>query len=532
MAATADKYSKNTLNDKDSGTTKQVFALMPLALQEYQSDATFESTFFCHDVWHKTDTEGKECVIGLLREPVSQADRPLYNQMHADKRKGKLHLVKNGVNYTVLNDGGLNTKPYIEITSVDLCAQNILVFSVDYTNAYYLVTKAARLTIERWQKSGSTWVYNGQSATVALRDLPVAAKTSGTDFSFLVEDAMNSLAFDEGDKAKLYIKMYNDETGLYTEATASPYVSNEMFPEVDKGVVMLNVYKITSLGQKPSTGDEYKVLMKPEYYATKTGAGGVQVPLENGDEGYPNLVNLFNVRKETSSQTGAELYTTVYFNGQLGASISREILSTFLPDGMYYGFPASTPFVDVDPPQNDKIIFVRSDSSFAGRAYKWADSEYVTPTPTIPASISSFTIEIPTSGNNKSYARFIDSYYETHIYPSVSVRGKGSCLVTVEVVRIVNDSQETVVYTKDVDVDFGSSTSETTKTIEVVYASGEEAVPSYQLQWVEDIYTPQHVGATTDKCEYVLRVTSSDPLISGGTYPYESTYVDIETLVQ
>ena len=150
MAATKDKYSKNTLNDQNTtvaGVTKpQIYALMPLALNEYRADPTdqhpeqtqvadeenFKALFFCHAVWYKEDTDGKQCVIGLLdtRAGISNA---YYREMHggcsataatasADphKRNGKLRITKNGVSYIVLNDGGLNTKPFVEMGGIIL----------------------------------------------------------------------------------------------------------------------------------------------------------------------------------------------------------------------------------------------------------------------------------------------------------------------------------------------------------------------------------------------------------------------------
>ena len=63
MAATADKYSKDTLNDQDNGNTKQIYALQPLALKNYrvnpdapnpdqtyaQDEENFKTLFYVHD---------------------------------------------------------------------------------------------------------------------------------------------------------------------------------------------------------------------------------------------------------------------------------------------------------------------------------------------------------------------------------------------------------------------------------------------------------------------------------------------------
>jgi len=364
MAATADKYSKNTLNDKDDGNDKQVFALMPLALQEYQSDATFESTFFCHDVWHKTDTEGKECVIGLLREPVSQADRPLYNQMHADKRKGKLHLVKNGVNYTVLNDGGLNTRPYVNLVSIDLCAVNMLVFTLDYKNAYWLNTNSATAVLS----------VTGSTRTVALADLPKASKAEGT-MSFILTNEMLDLNAQENDTLSLKVRVKNDEDPLSSDVG---FESNTLTATVQKAIELTTVYKITAQDTpSPMDGTQYKVLFNEAKWERRDTTQGIW-----------KMQNLFD--ELTSSTTiSRDRNTITYITGVLGSAVPSDFLTRRLPEGMYYGFPSSTPFVSQDPPAYDKIVWVKDDASGNGMVHKVGKWTYNPPYVPDPLVITS-----------------------------------------------------------------------------------------------------------------------------------------------
>lgn len=520
MGAPKDRFSANVIYG-DDGTKKLYYYAK--ALTEYRQnpqqlnpsvdDPHFCELFFVDKVKHIKDTAGGDCLQSYIE--VGSDNAALHNPLRHSKVAAceKINNVLHS--YIQLNDGGLNTKPYIYIDSINLCAQNMLVFSVTYRNAYYDVTTGAVATLELLQQSGGQWVV-GLTETAALASLPVAAKANGTGFSFLIEDKMIALAANVGDKVRVTINVTNNE-GTYT--------SNSATDDVTERIETLDVYKINSISDNPYSGVHYKAILKKEYYATDIHGD----PLVQGDEGYPNLINLFAARPETLQQSGAEVDTTVFFNGQAGSAINRNILTAFLPDGIYYGFPPDWPGnYQADPPAADKIIFIRTNQSLgAGQAYKWANSAYTPPTPVITAVFSDADTAINTSGDYISYAYDYGDYYDVFIYPLVSVTGKGSGTVTVEVVRVVDGEDDYTVYSKDVDVDFGSSTVETTKQIPI--STGEE-VPIDHLELVEDICT-KNAGYST--YEYEVRVSSSNPSISGATYPIVGNHgtVDIQDLV-
>lgn len=566
MAATKDKYSKNTLNDQNTTvagvTTPQIYALMPLALNEYRADPTnqhpeqtqvadeenFKALFFCHAVWYKKDTDGKQCAIGLLdtRAGITNSH---YREMHggcsatqatanADphKRNGKLRITKNGINYMVLNDGGLNTKPWVEIRTVDLCAQNMLIFTLDYKNAYYAITTAARLTIERWVPSGSTWVNSGQKWIVSINTLPVAAKSSGTDFSFLVEDAMNALAFEEGDKAKIYIKIYNEETGAYTSSTATPYVSNEMFPLVEEAIYTLQIYKITSLDDTPQTdGVEYRCIIRPEDYEDRTSD-------TDPEQNLHYLLNVYGAGTNHPVQT--------FLNGQIGAHINKDILTTFLPDGMYYGFPADWPgnYPEDEGTYNphNRVVYIRSDAiaPFYGQAYMW---NYLSqpgpgPGPIEPdAEFSAFSVVID---RTRSWAVYSGADYEVHIYCNISATSthSGTGSFQLQLVQI-NDNGATEVETdilqnpKVLAVTFTSSASSSNpQTITIPQSEqsetqGEESVDSGHIGTIDFVVTPQSSTSQSSQYNFVLRVLSCSPDSQSITFPVESVAVSLDDLL-
>ena len=190
MAATANKYSSETLNDKDttSGgtTTKNILALQPLALNEYRAnpldqhpdqtqtadDASFKNHFFVNEVWHRQDADGNEVVLGLLENTPSYETYKLHqdgSETGKTSRFGKLRINKNGTNYIVLNDGGLNTKALIRFasSSPNQIYTNYVKVICYLRSAYYLRTDRFKVHI----------IKNGTE----IYDFPLIYDASATD---------------------------------------------------------------------------------------------------------------------------------------------------------------------------------------------------------------------------------------------------------------------------------------------------------------------------------------------------------------
>lgn len=519
MAATADKYSKNTLNDKDttSGgtTTKNILALQPLALTEYTSDANFKQKFFCNDVWHRQDSEGKECVIGLLDTRAGVTDSH-YRELHggcsateaiaqADphKRNGKLHLVKNGVNYIVLNDGGLNTKAFADAPTIDMCAANLVIFHFPYQNAYWQNTTSAVATIELWRGGSKT-----NARTKALTDMPKLRNTDGT-YYILDQDTINAMSPQVGSTIKIKITMTNGE---------GDYVSSDGSATVGPRVDIIDVWKVTATNQKYTTGDRYHCLIKPEYW-------------EAGTDEEKTLYDLFQRAQNTW------VGTNVFLMGYSGNAAPGDLLESPLPDGMYYGFPATTPFVSEDPPQANKIIEVETSSGEAGHAVKWHEYTYVDPTPPTPVeplTFTNFTIAITTSGTYKSYATENNRVYSCHIWPYITVTssnaGLGSFRVELVLIEEGNEHINTVVWHKDISVEFTSAGTKAIQQVGTSETEGEEGVPVTQVGCVDTSFTSQ--GGMYNY-SYRLQITSIDEncTLSGVTLPVQSTEINVEDLI-
>lgn len=519
MAATKDKYSKNTLNDQNTTvagvTTPQIYALMPLALTEYVSDFTFKSNFFCHDVWHKTDTDGKECVIGLLDTRAGVTDSH-YQQLHADKRKGKLRLTKNGVNYTVLNDGGLNTKPFVEMGGIDFCAENLISFHLAYQNAYWENTTTAIATLKHYRNDTLQ-----STRTMSLSDMPKVRATSSASFYVVDQDTINAIAPSEGDEIRISVAVTNDE-GTYTSLV-------ESIATVGPRIEFIRVYKIDGLPNPltddPTQGDIYKCLVKPEYWAS----------VSSGDDGYPNLKNLFATAKAT------RVNTTVYLRGFTGNAIPSSLLDTPLPAGMYYGFPETTPFVDVDPPQGDKIVYVEAvsgDAEHSGHAYMWNENTYTPPTPptpVVPLTFTDFTIAFSRTGTYTSYGTVVNNDYTMHLWPTITVsaNGAGQGSFHVELVWIEEGSTKTevIVWSKDIYVAFTAAGTQTIQQVSNSETQGEEAVPETQVGCIDTSFTSQ---SRMNIYSYRFQITAidSNSQLDGVTLPVETLEVVADDFIQ
>lgn len=434
MAATADKYSNNTLNDKDtvSGqtTTKNIFALMPLALTEYKanpsdqsesqatSDGSFCDKFFCHQVWHKKDTDNKEVVIGLL-DPRPSASNNHYRKLHRGcdenrqdeslhSKKGKLHLVKNGIDYIVLNDGGLNTKALYEPVSVLLCTLDYVILTVSFRNAYWINTSEVILTIKAYHNGTRRHTYTKRLSTDM--DMARGHNDGGQPYTLLVNPEWNQVVVG-GDSVEVSMTSTNEE-GDYTSSTITSQVS------ATERMMLIDLYKVTSLQGDPTLGEHYYGLLMKSWYNT----------LQNGDDDYPNLHDLFLIAKGTDwvDGRGNPMQTAISLIGQTSSAINENILTSYLPAGMYYGVPDKWDDPEEADPQGvARVVYVRSDGVTNGHAYRWDDA--VIPTPTVTPEAQRIQASIGMTGDHTSWYSLENGVYTVVVFPYIEItQAKGN----------------------------------------------------------------------------------------------------------
>lgn len=379
MAATKDKYSKNTLNDQNTTmagvTTPQIYALMPLALTEYlvasdlgipysqmtdaqkRDDTGFRQKFHCDAVWHKTDSQGKEVVLGLVLADGSSDNA----KHHATKRRGKLGITMSGVNYNVLNDGGLNTKPEAAFSALQnfKAYTNYIKVLCNLTSAYYLRTEYFQIDMN-WTHNGNSYDYSFQLnvGTTSNPTTVLAAKGKLTQFAAIYKGVIGYLY--EGDELYLTISANNEECN-YTGET--DYINPTKIHATVKGAMnFIQVYKFTSQptsSTDPLTGTPYAMLISDDQYKAPTppnvtGGGCLYRLLTATGAGDPMAEPFQNSEILQGVQGNAE--------DAYDATLSD------LEEGWYYGVPKSG--------LNDStLVYVHIDST--KKALKWMANPYV-----------------------------------------------------------------------------------------------------------------------------------------------------------
>ena len=292
MAATADKYSIDTLNDQDNGNTKQIYALQPLALKNYrvnpdapnpdqtyaQDEEHFKTLFYVHDTWHKQDSEGKECVIGLMNPNYSGDE---FYKHHAADRFGKLRLKKkvNGtwIDFIVLNDGGLNTLAYARFGSKThsedkdpiAAYTNYIKMPLYLKSAYYLQTDMFTLVFET-KNSQNQWVETYSHPVPITSNSTILA--AGRELDYIYSERNVNLG-PENTWCRLKILAENDE-GTYTSG-----YSNEFKLKGAMNFIKVYKFQIGSGGGPreipdtgptsdidPTTGDPYAMVISEDMY--------------------------------------------------------------------------------------------------------------------------------------------------------------------------------------------------------------------------------------------------------------------------
>ena len=307
---------------------------------------------------------------------------------------------------------------------------------------------------------------------------------------------------------------------MQTTNAEGVYERNTLSATVGERVELVTVYKIDSQDQDPRTGEAYRVLFRPEFWVAGDREGGY------------TLQNLFD--DLGAGTVSAERDTISFIHGLKGNGVSASLLTTGLPAGLYYGFPSSTPFVDADPPANDKIVWVKSSGGEQGMAYKVGVSTYVPVEPVVKTEFTGFTARIVMSGTPVSYATDPTSsgfYYNVHIVPGFTATASkaGVGMLTASLYLVTDGSQEVLIWKKNVDVSFSAAGTVTVPYADMSETGGEEGVPTNKVGYIDTVLTAQPGMHTY---EYILRVEDSDPQTDDpDDYPFESTAVSLEELL-
>lgn len=436
MAVTADKYSTDTFNDKDNGQNKQIYTYIPLALTAYVSDSNFKEKFFCHEVWKKKDSQGKDCIIGLIN-PSAGVSEGYYNQLHADSRKGKLRYIKGGVEYIVLNDGGLNTKPFIGFTNTAgiLCTKDCVILYITYKNAYYINTTNARIDIKA-KRSGSQIFSYGINL-----DIPTAMQSQSASYALFINPDWNQVV-QTGDAVEMTLSITNEEGTYTTDTLTGLSIISDRFK-------IIELYKIDQL-QNPlncdpmADGIPYRGLLRKSWYDV----------VSHDSPAHPNLHDMFDT---TQYGPNVSCPTTVEMTGIQAQVASGDIVSDYLPDGIYYGLPVAWEDPEVSQTAALVAMYISNSQSMRGEVVKY---NYVTiPQPVVQPAISRFLVTVGDDEMFTSYAYIdLDNFCHVAVYPKFIIDGRGVFSVNnVEVTLCIHNSNvlETKTFSATLDLASG-----------------------------------------------------------------------------
>lgn len=396
MAATADKYSPETRNNTSG---QEVYFFLPLALTEYltaaatksyaqmtdaekKDDTGFKQKFFVHAVYKLKDLNGNDCVVGML-DPNDQT-HPYYNNLHSNARKGRAIRYQESVSgngdwrgYIILNDGGLNTKPYAEFSGNIIAAYtNFIKVLCTLKSAYYLPTTKFTIDFYTVANNEETWIHSMDLVVSNASDprfLP--AKTSLTQFVAQIRNLGGVVA---GQLLRLKISATNEE-GTFTHPTAKEAT-------LKASMNFIQVYRFINEpdfdNTDPTTGTPYAMLISENMYTYNENyplQGGDLGILFNGEAGDPGIIP--GAKLQGASGTAEDAYDSTIGD---------------LPDGYYYGVPFKD-FVG-----SNGLCYVRVN----GNKIAWFGNRY---SPIVPTA---YTLEISFAGiyDNTTQKYYVDVY--------------------------------------------------------------------------------------------------------------------------
>lgn len=168
MAAPIGVYSTSHLKAQQGSATAEILTLMALSLSEYKPTptATPEQTrarvcelFYLDFCRQMKDKNGNDVFIGGVYSGSTNY------AMHNASRLGRGRVRKDGIDYTLLNDAGLNTKGAIEVMALHsnsshgqgkyIAWGNYFRASFKFKASYYATSNLRRITVSAINGSGT-----------------------------------------------------------------------------------------------------------------------------------------------------------------------------------------------------------------------------------------------------------------------------------------------------------------------------------------------------------------------------------------
>lgn len=567
MAATREVYTKKIFYiTGDTGVT----VYLPKALSSYKNssseassvtDARFCAEHYCDLVRHyecpdpDDDSKTEYCCAGFLKETPSTTQEQINHRMHnlhtgstgdgTINRQGKIRIRYNNIVYFMLNDGGLNTRPYASLCPVSTGnnQQSPLIwadefgvsFWMNYKNAKYCRTDYIKVRIKIYNAtSGGSQV--GSTIDVVIPGINTAKGYSEYESDpFRANVSINAGDFVYPNYFTMQLLATNEEGTFEETLDTTRY-------QIRQTITAEDVVKIPTPTSSAEDGVAYKVVLNYEMY--RHAVSGETPGGHTYD--YPTIWNVYN-NQPGHLQTSFQLYGSP---ANSGVSPS----STLLDPGYYLNFPsdwARDPgtFEETKTYQPGLVSYISGagmDSDHTedqGYLYKWYQQATPTPTPTPPEEcvITAGSLIAHISGlqsSDSETAIISTAIYDQNnhtltgvLYPYVSLIGtpnRGQIYVPVRFDVYVNDElQPTSYYTVAQPLLVASGNTGSRIYIGCNSTEGEQIITKFSGCQ----YTLYNIigGASPTSVRFQMRIESGDST-EGDTYSLSPSYSDIATV--
>lgn len=300
MGAGAERYSGDVLMGGTAGGGSGILSLLPLALEEYGSDAEFKESFHVDEVRHMTDSEGRDVLTAYVREGGSNS------KWRSSKRFGKCRIKEGGSenSLVMLNDGGLNTYAYAQVSAIGLRHANLVTATILVKSSPFSRTKEAGIRFTNLRTNDTWHQFGTDSGTAAGKSRQVSVR------------AENVSGWQAGDTIKAEAYTVNDENAAGERSVLS---GSQTFTLEGKAYHML-LRKLNEDVPSGSTPGEDEAEDYVVVY-TEEAMSFIEECLEK--EAYPNGLYMSPV--------------PMTLHGGKGSTLTEEMFGNVLPEGWYYG---------------------------------------------------------------------------------------------------------------------------------------------------------------------------------------------------
>ena len=305
MSAPVDAYRTVGLKDKKSGEAKEQDVAVAKPASDYTNMDAFKQLFYLDDVAvvanqsaASTRLDGLVGMVKITTDSQNNVSPASDNAKHHNitntnpasrpSRLSRLRTKKNGEEYAVLNDGGLNTRPDIKGMAV-VCYKNALIARAIVKSAYYAYTKDNITVDAKIENSGQSLLGTEDIAGDFVFN-PVPAKNSQTFESSL---HVFQAPYDTAKYVKFVTTVENEEgtydntssrQDVYQEYIKHPFVYGKLFlgpnpPQTveelkagDEAPMMMTVDDYNDLAQVPPDGTKHPVIYRDAYLSHKPGS--------------------------------------------------------------------------------------------------------------------------------------------------------------------------------------------------------------------------------------------------------------------